>query len=138
MRKRIPLLFFIVLIPVFLASGCAKKDIKGNADFIIISGKARIVSIVPSSDGGEPGMVNIYFDFIPEKRGQVSSYSYPQVGDKNIKLYQDHRDNFHRNWIKKWDIKEGGLYSALRYERLNPSGSVANVYFEILFDKGPQ
>ncbi len=138
MRIRIPFLFFIVLIPVFLASGCAKKEIKGNEDFKIISGKARIVSIVPSSDAGEPGMMNVFFDFIPEKSGKVTDYKYPQVGDKNIKLYQDHRENFHRNWIKKWDIKEGGLYSALRYERLNPARPETNVYFEILFDKGPQ
>jgi hypothetical protein len=136
MMKKILLLFFFVLIPVLLASACAKKDIKSNEDFKIIPGKARIISIVPSSVSSEPGMFNVYFDFIPEK--SAGDYKYPRIPDKNIKFYQDHRDNFHRNWIKKWNIKEGNLYSALRYERVNPSSKVNNVYFEILFDIGPR
>ena len=138
MRKKIIPLFFILLFTAFLVSGCAKKDIKSNDDFKIIPGKARIVSIVPYSGGGEPGMFYVYFDFIPEKADGISAYTYPQVRDKNIKLYQDHRDNFHRNWIKIWNIKEDSFYPALRYERIKSSSSVNNVYFEILFDKGPQ
>jgi hypothetical protein len=136
MKKRIFPQFYILLITVLLASSCAKKDIKSNEDFKIIPGKAKIVSIVPSSDSSEPGMVHVYFDFISKK--SAGDYKYPRIPDKNIKLYQDHRENFHRNWIKKWNIKEGNFYSALRYERVNSSSKINNVYFEILFDKGPQ
>lgn len=136
MKIKTIILLFALLSIFFIPPGCTKNKIKNNdpgPGYLIYPGKAKIVSILPSEETGAPGMYNIFFDFDPEKKGSFPYYIYPEISDKKIKLYHDHRSSFHSNWIKKWNIKVGNIYPALRSERkLSLSGE--NVYFEILFD----
>ncbi len=132
--------FYYLLISASLfviLPGCSSKVITPVAkepELIYYSGKAKITAIVPSTESSGRGMYYIYYDFTPLKTSHLSQYKYPATGDNNIKLYHDHRESFHANWIKKWDIKEGNIYPALRLEKKINLVSGNNVSFEILLD----
>jgi len=120
-----------------MLSGCSSKVVTSadkEPELIYYSGKAKITSIVPSTESPDRGMYHIYYDFTPLNASYQSQYKYPMTSDKNIKLYHDHRESFHMNWIKKWNIKEGNIYPALRLERKINLVSGNNVNFEILLD----
>jgi hypothetical protein len=87
----------------------------------IHSGKAVITKISDSrtgSGGDTIGYVDIYFNFIPSESGAAENYLCGECPDINIKLFYDNRESFHANWVKKWDIKPGSTYPAIRHELL--------------------
>ncbi len=136
---KIKVFYYLLFSPVvfLMLSGCSSKVIvpaEKGSEQIYYSGKAKITAIVPSRESSGRDMYHIYYDFTPLKASHLSEYKYPAAGDKNIKLYHDHRESFHMNWIKKWNIKEGNIYPALRSEQKKAALSGNNVNFEILLD----
>ena len=101
------------------------------------NGKAVITQIrdVKSGAGGDDkNYVEIYFDFVPLKNG-VPAYSEIESSGRMIKLFYDNRDLFHKNWVKKWDIKSGNEYPAFR--RVTKKENKINfVNYEVLLEPG--
>jgi len=87
----------------------------------IHSGKAVITKIADSKTGSADdtvGYVDIYFNFVPSDAGAMDKYLCRECPDNNIKLFYDNRESFHANWVKKWEIKPGSSYPAIRHELL--------------------
>lgn len=87
----------------------------------IHSGKAVITKISESKKGSGDdtvGYVDVYFNFVPSDPSAVAEYLCGECPDNNIKLFYDNRESFHANWVKKWDIKPGSSYPAIRHELL--------------------
>jgi len=132
--------FYSLLISASLCavlSGCIGRNAApadSDPGLIYYSGKAKITAIVPSTESSSKGMYHIYYDFTPLKASHPSQYRHPLTGDRNIKLYHDHRESFHLNWINKWNIKVGNTYPALRSEQKIGAVTGNNVNFEILLD----
>jgi hypothetical protein len=87
----------------------------------IHNGKAVITKISDSktgSGGDTIGYVDIYFNFTPSDSAAPENYLCGECPDINIKLFYDNRESFHANWVKKWDIKPGSTYPAIRHELL--------------------
>ena len=137
MKTKVLYTILISAVLFVILPGCSSKvtaPVDKDSGLIYYSGKAKITAIVPSVESSERGMYHIYYDFTPLNASHPSQYKYPVTGDKNIKLYHDHRESFHANWIKKWNIKTGNIYPALRSEQKNAAASGNNVHFEILLD----
>jgi hypothetical protein len=88
---------------------------------LVHSGKAVITKITDSksgSGGDTIGYVDIFFNFTPSEPDAADNYLCGECPDSNIKLFYDNRESFHTNWVKKWDIKPGSTYPAIRHELL--------------------
>lgn len=72
----------------------------------------EIRDIKNPSGTDEGNYFEIYFDFVPLKNGKPA-YSEIESTGRMIKLVYDNREIFHKNWIKKWNIKTGNEYPAL-------------------------
>lgn len=111
----------ILILIIITAASCKTPDKKAvqNEFNRTHYGKAVIKEIAEaaeSSEGDNIGYVVIYFDFIPADSKEKEKYLCSTCSDKRIKLFYDNRDSFHINWVKKWDIKPGNGYPAIRHE----------------------
>jgi len=100
------------------------------------NGKAVITGITYSannSDDRNIGYVDIYFNFIPADPGASGSYLCRECPDTKIKLFYDNRDSFHGNWVKKWEIKPGNEYPAIRHEMMRKDKTVP-VSYEVFLE----
>ena len=82
-------------------------------------GKAVITEIIDAKDNTRDdnrGYVEIYFNFIPSDPKAADNYLCRECPDRRVKLFYDNRDSFHLNWVKKWEIKPGNEYPAIRHE----------------------
>lgn len=99
-------------------------------------GKAVIKEIAEareSTGGSSIGYVVIYFDFIPADPEEKGKYLCSTCPDKKIKLFYDNRDTFHLNWVKKWNIRPGSEYPAIRHEMIRTDKTSA-VSHEVFID----
>lgn len=142
---------FIHFIIIMLLAGCArevekevitsknepvKKITPADKPLQIHYGKALITEIAVSGDNSlndKKGYMQIYFSYTPDDPGTVKKYLCTECPDTHIKLVYDNRDSFHINWIKKWEIKEGNGYSAIRREELKDGK--ADVSYEVFLDQ---
>ncbi len=114
-----------LLIPLFFVACAAevKKTVTPppEENVKVYYGKAVITGITDSGDtsaADKRGYMEIYFDYFPDDPGALKKYLCTGCPDTGKKLFYDNRENFHANWIKKWDIKQGNAYSAIRREEL--------------------
>ena len=137
MKTKVFYTLLVSAVLLVILPGCSSKvaaPVDRDSGLIYYSGKAKITAIVPSTESSERGMYHIYYDFTPLNASHPSQYKHPLTVDTNIKLYHDHRESFHINWINKWNIKVGNSYPALRSEQKNAAATGNNVHFEILLD----
>jgi hypothetical protein len=100
------------------------------------AGKAIIVEVVDAKNGAGNDYRNymeIYFNFIPADPDDRNNYLCRKCPDNRIRLFYDNRENFHRNWINKWDIKKGDEYKAIRHELIRNDGTFS-VSHEVLLE----
>ena len=109
----------ILFLCIIIQFSCAreKETIRQQTEIsTVYNGKAVITDIRPAKTGSgsdDGNYVEIYYDFVPVKNG-VPVYSEIESSGRMLKLFYDNRDIFHINWVKKWDIKSGNLYPAVR------------------------
>lgn len=111
----------------------AVKPQEGSS--MVFNGIAVITEIRDVRNPGvidENSYVEIYFDFVPLKNGKPA-YSEIESTGRMIKLVYDNRDTFHKNWLKKWDIKTGNEYPAL-YRKTKKENKLNYVTYEIFIE----
>lgn len=138
MKSKLSAVIFILII--ISAASCKAPDRKHTpADDGFNRthyGKAVIKEIVNAKDNSTDssrGYVEIYFDFIPADPKEKEKYLCTACPDSKIKLFYDNRDSFHINWVKKWDIKPGREYPAIRHEMIRTDKTVP-VSHEVFLD----
>ena len=134
LSKSVYILFIALMIS---CQGVEKKpDVETNRSSFI--GKIIITEITEAKEnsGGESGYFEIYFDFYPADTRVVEKYLCSECNDKRVKLFYDHRDIFHSNWIKNWNIKTGNAYPAMRHERVSENNKASASYDVFLEPRG--
>ena len=137
----------ILLFALFIFASCetaGKKGdplrnnppIPGKELTRVHNGKAVISDIVRSKENpgnDDSSYVEIYFHFIPDNPDAPEDYLCGECPDRQIKLFYDNRESFHTTWVKKWDIKPGKEYHAIRHELLRKDDR-ASVSHEVFLE----
>ena len=119
----------ICLIALLFIVSCAAPEQMPNERTNRTSGKITVTEIVrlKENSSGESGYYSeIYFDFHPADTGKT--YLCNECKDKRVKLFYDNRDNFHSNWIEKWNVKTGNEYPAVRHDLIKEDNKPAASY----------
>lgn len=107
----------LVLLYIHLSCTAEKQSAKQQVEPPLVYNGIAVITEIRDAKSGAGGddknYTEIYFDFVPLKNG-VPAYSEIESTGRMIKLFYDNREIFHRNWVKKWDIKSGNEYPALR------------------------
>jgi len=108
---------FLIWTSIMVSCAQDKQVIRElNEVSTVYNGKAVITQIrdvAGTSGADDKNYVEIYYDFVPVKKG-VPAYSEIESTGRMLKLFYDNREIFHKNWVKKWGIKSGNEYPALR------------------------
>lgn len=137
---------FTLLVIIIFSMSCGTTDKKNKPDHSApyekrqssTRGKAVIAEVAYSKEdpaGENSGFMNIYFNFIPSDPGTGEKYLCSSYSDKNIKLFYDNRDSFHKTWVFKWEIKPGKEYPAIRHEFTRKNNTCA-VSWEVFLEPG--
>ena len=122
---------YILFVILFITSCNAPAHKSNPGTNNSFNGKIIITEIIESKENstGGNGYSEIYFDFYPADIHASQAYLCSECNDKRVKLFYDNRDSFHSNWIKRWDIKTGNEYPAIRHELLNENNKVSYEIF---------
>ncbi len=137
MKTKITTTLFLLTVLFISCKTTEKTALPPHEDEKIIhSGIAVITKISESKTGSDNdtiGYFDIYFNFIPSKPHAADNYLCKECPDTGIKLFYDNRGSFHTNWVKKWDIKPGNTYPAIRHE-LHRKDDRPSVSHEVFLD----
>ena len=124
--------FIITIGLLFLFPGCITTL---EDAYISYKGKAKIIAIREShyNPTGKNEYVDIFFDFIPDDATAPGMYIYKKFPDSDCRLFYNHRGNHLKKWVTETKIKEGNVYTAIRYEKKGSLGG-APVFFDVKVD----